>query len=44
MVGNYGGQHNNNYGNNQQNNGNFMNAPQPQSNFDMFSDNPASPF
>lgn len=42
--GNYGGQQNNNYGNNQQNNGNFMNAPQPQSNFDMFSDNPASPF
>lgn len=42
--GNYGGQQNNNYGNGQQNNGNFMNAPQPQSNFDMFSDNPASPF
>jgi single-strand DNA-binding protein len=43
--GNYGGQPNNNYGNNKpQNNGGFMNAPQPQSNFEMFSDNPASPF
>lgn len=41
---NYGGQPNNNYGNNQQQNNGFMNAPQPQSNFEMFSDNPASPF
>lgn len=42
--GNYGNQPNNNYGNNQQQNNSFMNAPQPQSNFEMFSDNPASPF
>lgn len=41
---NYGGQSNNSYGNNQQQNNGFMNAPQPQSNFEMFSDNPASPF
>lgn len=41
---NYSNQPNNNYGNNQQQNNGFMNAPQPQSNFEMFSDNPASPF
>lgn len=48
-----GGNANNNAGFQQQNNGfqnnnNFMNAPQPQqiqnSNFEMFTDNPASPF
>ena len=34
----------NNGGFQPQNNGGFMGAPQPQTNFEMFSDNPASPF
>ena len=41
---NNNGYNQNNGGNNNQQNQNFMNAPQPQSNFQMFSDNPASPF